>query len=226
MSWSRGAWLGFGAALMVMLFAWPRKAWMGAALVIGAIVSGLFLLRAGLLPSAIADRATGFSEFVQSFDARGQDITPENYAVLERLAHWQAAEAMAQYNFWFGVGIGNYEPVYPAYALINWPYPLGHAHNIYLNTLAEMGIIGLAAYIALWGVIYWHTWLVTRSADVWMRFTAIGLMGTWTHLSVHSFLDKLYVANLHLHIGALLGVLSILIAIRQRGRQSGDRHNN
>jgi putative inorganic carbon (hco3(-)) transporter len=222
MSWSRGAWLGFGAALMVMLFAWPRKAWIGAALVIGSIAGGLFLLQAGLLPSAIADRATGFSEFVQSFDVRGQDITSENYAVLERFAHWQAAESMAQYNFWFGVGIGNYEPVYPAYALINWPYPLGHAHNIYLNTLAEMGIIGLAAYITLWGAIYWHTWLITRTTEVWMRFTAIGLMGTWTHLTVHSFLDKLYVANLHLHIGALLGVLSILIAIRQRGQQSGD----
>jgi putative inorganic carbon (hco3(-)) transporter len=222
MSWSRGAWLGFGAALAVMLFAWPRKAWRGAALVIGTILAILFLLQAGLMPSVIADRATGFSEFVQSFDVRGQDITSDNYAVLERLAHWQAAESMARYNFWFGVGIGNYEPVYPAFSLINWPYPLGHAHNIYLNTLAEMGIIGLAAYIFLWAAIFWQTWAVTRSADLWMRSTAIGLIGTWTHLSVHSLLDKLYVANLHLHIGALLGVLSILIAIRQGRQYSGD----
>ena len=208
-----------------MLFAWPRKAWMGAALVIAALVGGLVLLRTGLLPAAIAERATGFSEFVQTFDVRGANITPENYAVLERLAHWQAAESMAQYNFWLGVGIGNYEPVYPAYALMNWPHALGHAHNIYLNTLAEMGIIGLSAYLALWVVIFWQTWRITRFGDIWIRSAAIGILGTWVHLSIHSFLDKLYVANMHLHIGALLGVLSIFLALRQRENQAGDAND-
>jgi len=41
MSWSRGAWIGFGAAALTLLFAWPRKAWFGAALVIGSLVLGL-----------------------------------------------------------------------------------------------------------------------------------------------------------------------------------------
>ena len=39
----------------------------------------------------------------------------------------------------------------------------------------------------------------------------IGLLGAWTHLSVHQLVDKLYVANLHLYIGALLGVLSVML---------------
>lgn len=222
MSWSRGAWLGSGVAVLAILFAYPRRAWIGALVVSIALLGGLAALSFDLLPTSITNRLTGFADDFQTFDVRGVDITPDNYAVIERLAHWQAAQSMAQYNFWFGVGIGNYEPVYPVYALVNWPYPLGHAHNFYLNTLAEMGIIGLIAYLVVWIVIFYHTWQVTRTADLWVRSVAIGLIGTWTHLSVHSLLDKLYVANLHLHIGALLGVLGILIALRQGGLQSSD----
>ncbi|MBN1429825.1 MAG: O-antigen ligase family protein [Anaerolineae bacterium] len=216
MSWSRGAWLGFGAAALVIVFAWPRKAWMGAVLVIGGLVLGVLALRFGLLPASITGRLTDFTEFTQVLDARGVHISEANYAVLERLAHWQAAEEMARYHFWFGVGIGNYEPVYPGYALMNWHHPLGHAHNIYLNFLAETGIIGLAAYLALWGCVFWHTWRATRLSDTWKRCLAIGLMGTWTHLSVHHLVDNLYAANIHLHLGALLGALSILLMDERR----------
>ncbi len=223
MSWSRGAWLGFGAAALAILLAWPRKTWAGLALMIGSMALGALALRLNLLPTAIASRLTGFTEFVQTFDVRGVDINPANYAVLERLAHWQAAQEMARYHLWLGVGIGNYEPVYPAYALINWPYPLGHAHNIYLNLLAETGIIGLLAYGVLWSSIVWHTWRLTRREDVWQRCMGIGLLGTWVHLSVHQFVDKLYVANIHVHLGALLGVLSVLIMTQQETQTDFER---
>jgi O-antigen ligase len=222
MSWSRGAWLGFGAATLAVLFSWPRKAWLGATLVMGTVLAGMLALGLHLLPAALAERLTGFSEFVQTFDVRGVDITPENYAVVERLAHWQTAQEMARYHPWLGTGFGNYEPVYPGYALINWPYPLGHAHNIYLNLLAETGVVGLSAYLALWITIFWQTWRVTRHTRLWPRAVAIGLMGTWTHLTVHQLLDKLYVANLHLHIGALLGILTIFITLTQENPNSSD----
>ncbi|MCC6904727.1 MAG: O-antigen ligase family protein [Anaerolineae bacterium] len=212
MSWSRGAWLGFGAGALAMLFAWPRRAWLGVLLVGGGLLIGAFALQYGLLPAPVASRLTGFTEVFQSFDARGADINDANFSVLERLAHWQAAEEMARFQPWIGVGFGNYEPVYPAYALANWPAPLGHAHNIYLNTLAETGIIGLAAYLLFWLIVLGWTWRTAHSADIWTRSLAIGLMGAWLHLSVHNALDKLYVANLHLHIGAMLGLLSLLVA--------------
>ncbi|NDJ55319.1 MAG: O-antigen ligase family protein [Chloroflexi bacterium] len=211
MSWSRGAWIGFAAAATTLLFAWPRRWPLGALLVLVAVGLGLFSYQFGLLPAAIADRLTGFTEFIQIIDVRGVDINDANYAVIERFAHWQAATEMARSHPLIGVGIGNFNAVYPAYGLLNWPQPLGHAHNFYLNLLAEIGILGLFAYLALWAVIVALTWGVSRRSDLWTRMLAVGLLGSWAHLTVHHLVDKLYVANLHLHIGLLLGVLSCLV---------------
>jgi O-antigen ligase len=143
---------------------------------------------------------------------RGAGINDANFAVIERLAHWQAALEMWRDNFWTGVGFGDYEPAYPAFQLINWPIALGHAHNYYLNRAAETGFLGLVAYVLLWGVVFWQTWRLTqRALDIWWwRGLAIGLLGTWTHLSVHHLFDNLYVNNVHLYIGVMFGIVAVL----------------
>ncbi len=211
MSWSRGAWLGFGAAAVVMALALPLQARWGLLLVAVLVVGGLGLYATGLLPESIVVRLTSFTQYVRFEDVRGVGINDANYAVIERLAHWQAGLEMFRYNLWTGVGIGCYEPAYSQFALINWPIALGHAHNYYLNLAAETGLIGLIAYLILWGAVFWQTWRVTRRARGLPRGLAIGLLGAWTHLSVHHLLDNLYVNNVHLHIGVLLGLLAFLV---------------
>lgn len=210
-SWSRGSWLAFGAAIGVMALALPRQAWRGGLIVIAlaSIVGVLWF--ANLLPASIVARiSSSTQEFFAFEDVRGIDVTPENYAVAERLAHWQAALNMTRAYPWLGIGVGNYEVAYPSYRLINWSEPLGHAHNYYLNILAEAGIIGLLAYGKVWVVIMWTTWRTRRHPDVLTRCIVIGLLGTWTYLSVHSLFDNLYVNNLFLHLGLMLGILVIL----------------
>jgi O-antigen ligase len=211
-SWSRGAWMGALAATVIMAAALPRRIWLGVG---GAVLAIAVLLSAntiGVLPGALRSRLTDFAQQAQVFDVRGVGINDANYAVLERLAHWQTAGEMIRYHPWTGVGFSNYEPAYPQYALMNWPIPLGHAHNYYLNVGAELGLPGLLAYVLLWGAILWQT-LRARSVwpgTGWQRGLALGLMGAWTHLAVHNLFDNLYVNNTHLLIGALLGVLTIL----------------
>jgi O-antigen ligase len=211
MTWSRGAWMGFGAAVLAMAVALPRKARWGLLLVLVLVVGGLGLYRVGLLPASIAARLTSFAQDVRFADVRGVGINDANYAVLERLAHWQAALEMWRTNFWTGVGFGCYEPAYARFALINWPIALGHAHNYYLTIAAETGVVGLIAYLFLWGAVFWQTWRVTRRARGLLRGVAIGLLGVWTHLSVHHLLDNLYVNNVHLHVGVFLGLLAFVI---------------
>lgn len=209
-SWSRGAWLGLVVALAAVAFALPRKTWRSIVLVgLVAIALGI-LWFSGRLPDSVVNRITSSTaEFFAFDDVRGVDITPANYAVVERLAHWQAALNMAQANPWLGVGLGNYEIVYDQYRLLNWNFPLGHAHNYYLNILAEAGMIGTLAYGLLWTGIVWLTWKARQHPDTLQRAVVVGLMGTWVYLAFHSLLDNLYVNNVFIHLGTLLGILAI-----------------
>ncbi len=253
-SWSRGAWLGFAAGTAVLLLLWPRKqrwGWILLAAVLALFIVGLGL---NLIPDAITSRLAGFTADLQFGDIRGVDINDANYSVLERLAHWQAALDMATQKLWLGVGIGNYGAAYPDFALINWPDALGHAHNYYLNILAEAGVIGLLAYAAFWLVVFRQTW---RLLGTWQkviknknhekaanssrkpqisnssyfqefsvayqnlldwpeRGIALGLMGAWTALTVHQLVDKLYVNNIYIHLGAMLGLLQLLAIVSKR----------
>lgn len=210
-SWSRGAWLSFVGSIGMMAFALPRKLYHSILLAGAAIIIVLGLWFGGFLPQAIVARvASSTEEFFAFDDVRGVDVTSANYAVVERLAHWQAALNMARQNPYFGVGLGNYEIVYDDYRLLNWREPLGHAHNYYLNILGETGIIGFATYLALWIGIFRLTWYTRRHPDLQARCVVIGLLGTWTYISIHSLLDNLYVNNLFLHLGVLLSLLAIL----------------
>jgi O-antigen ligase len=117
---------------------------------------------------------------------------------------------MWQANFWNGVGFGDYEPAYADYRLLNWPIALGHAHNYYLNVAAETGLIGLLAYLILWGAVVAQTWRVSRRLQGWWRGLSIGLLGAWVHFSVHHLFDNLYVNNVHLYLGVMLGLVTVL----------------
>jgi putative inorganic carbon (HCO3(-)) transporter len=206
-SFSRGAWLGAAAAAVALAVRLPRRALLGLALVAVSGLAGWGLLRAGLVPAGIAARLDSFDDLALVADVRGITITEANFAVIERLAHWQAASDMARDHPWLGVGLGNYGVAYAHYGLLNWPNALGHAHLIYLNVLAETGLLGLATYLLLWAAVFAATLRVIARAAGTTRGLALGLFGAWTHLSVHHLVDNLYVNNIHLMLGALLALL-------------------
>lgn len=214
-SWSRGAWIGALGGLAAMLWVLPKKRWQGTAILLCGAVVAFGGIQLGILPASLVDRAVGFTEDFSGFqDVRGLTIDDDNFAVIERLAHWQSAIEMNKASPWLGVGFGNYEVAYSDFALINWQNPLGHAHNYYLNLLAETGIIGLSSYLVLWIVIFGVTWSFLNdnamTQDWIMRGIGVGLFGAWTHITIHSILDKLYVNNMFLHIGSLIGILAWL----------------
>lgn len=211
MSWSRGAWLGLAGAFLVIILAIPRVSWRGIGLFVVLVVTFAGLWTAGVLPASIVDRiSSSTQEFFAFEDVRGVDITPDNFAVVERLAHWQVALNMFNEHPWLGVGFGNYEVVYPFYRLINWLEPLGHAHNYYLNILAEVGVLGLLGYGKVWLSIILMTWRTRRHPDDFSRLASIGLLGSWTYLLIHSLFDDLFVNNLFIHLGLMLGILALL----------------
>ena len=209
-SWSRGAWMGFLAAMAVFLLFWPCKRRYGVLLLGLALLVILLALGVGLLPEAVVSRVTGFAEDFTLGDVRGVDINDDNYSVLERQAHWQAGLNMLRDDVWLGAGFGNYAAAYPEYALINWPDALGHAHNYYINLLAEVGVLGLTAYLLFWSAVLWQTIRLLGRLGWPERGIALGLLAVWVALGVHHLVDKLYVNNIYIHLGVLLGLLQLL----------------
>lgn len=210
LSWSRGAWLGFAAGLAAIIFFLPRKRFYGALLVGIGITLFLILLTGERLPPALSNRITSFAQDFRLGDVRGVDINDDNYAVLERQAHWQAGLEMLNKNMLLGVGFGNYAAAYPDYALLNWPDPLGHAHNYYINLLAEMGVLGLIAYLLFWSAVLWQTIRALGALEWPGRGVVLGLMGVWIALAAHQLVDKLFVNNIYIYLGVLLGLLQLM----------------
>jgi O-antigen ligase len=166
------------------------------------------LVGAAALPQPVVQRLTGFMPFVGVSDIAAVEVTDDNYAALERLAHWQSALAMWRDHPWLGVGFGNYGTAYSQYALAKWPAALGHAHNYYLNIAAETGLLGLIAYLLLWGLAFWQVWHIFRNTrDRTARALALGALGMLVHISVHNVVDNLWVHNMYIHVAIVLGLL-------------------
>jgi putative inorganic carbon (HCO3(-)) transporter len=209
MSWSRGAQIGFIGAFAVMVIAVIARSGRGAVLGVALAALLLYVLLFGglsVVPASVVQRFSDFVPYVGVADVRGMEITDANFAVLERMAHWQSALEMWTDHPWLGVGIGNYALVYEQYALPLWPFALGHAHNYYLNIAAESGVVGVGAYLLLWISALLGAYQATRRASGWYWGIALGILGVLIHLSVHNLFDNLYVHDMYLQLAILLGI--------------------
>jgi O-antigen ligase len=206
-SLSRGTWLSLGVAIAVMLVVWDtrsRQFIIPAALGVGVL--GL-LTALGALPEVITERVQAIYDNFGVFDARAIDLTPQNFAVVERMAHWQAGWYMFLAHPWLGVGIGNYAAVYEDYALRGWADPLGHAHNFYVNTLAEMGIVGLA--VLVWVLASGYVLVaggLRRAGGRLERAILLGVLGSLIVFTVFNTFDNLLVHGMTMQLGLLFAL--------------------
>jgi O-antigen ligase len=69
-----------------------------------------------------------------------------------RAEGWRVAEEMMRAAPWLGVGPGRYRVDYGRYSTRSDSF---HAYNIVLHTGAEIGLVGLAVYLWLWGRALW-----------------------------------------------------------------------
>ncbi len=135
-TYTRGAWLGFAAGVLALVPAIRRGRWL--------LVGGLVVLAAMAL---VAPR-----------DLRHRFLTmadPQEAGVTERLYMWRSGLAMWREHPLLGVGPGGVKREYANYAL---PEAVkkrtGHVHNTPLQILVERGILGLAAWLWIFGAFY------------------------------------------------------------------------
>ena len=200
-SWSRGAWLGVlssSATVMVLSSLW------GLGLVL-ALAAGMVVLWPALPPS-ITHRLGDVIRYFGTWQVQGVEVTPENLSVLERVAHWRAAWAMFADHFWLGIGVGNWDVVYPRYAIGIWKASLGHAHNVLFHYAAVSGIFGALTYVWLWlGSLVAAGRAGLRKQGL-EKALAVGVAGLWVHLSIHNQFDNLWVQGIPLLVALTLAL--------------------
>jgi len=105
---------------------------------------------------------------------------------------------------WTGTGLGTLQTVYPRYATFYDGLIVDHAHNDYLELLADTGVIGGLCGLGFFAILLWQARSNLRVAPTRMaRSFYIGASSACVGLLVHSFVDF----NLHIPANTLLFLL-------------------
>jgi putative inorganic carbon (hco3(-)) transporter len=140
----RGAWIGFLAGIAVLLGLTPRRRWL---VVAGAAAVAMLVVL-----------APGLRQRAESI------LDPSDPTVRERWAMWASAVQMARDYPLIGVGPGGVRREYPRYAAPEYrEKPRGHFHNTPLQILVERGVLGLAAWLAIFVAFFWRAQAVLRA---------------------------------------------------------------
>ncbi len=218
---SRGAWAGLIVAAFALIAVRGRKSgflWLAIFLTAGF---GWLAFQAGALSPDQVKRLSSITQFAP-FDVRGIIPNDENFAVVERMAMWQAGGNMFLSSPWLGVGIGNFTAVYKNFNEPFWNYSRGHAHNYYINAAAETGVVGLVAYLALILTGYGKALLIFwRTKDRALRYVAWGGIGALTALIVHNIVENLHVLNLGIEWSAILALFYLIPLIEKEPVREG-----
>jgi putative inorganic carbon (HCO3(-)) transporter len=170
LTYSRGAWLGTGVGLLMLLPVLKRGSW----LILGPVLLGPVLVGMATSADAVLSR-------VESIAAAGSDP-----ALISRLEIWGVAFRLVAEHPLLGVGLGNFQAAYgklmvPDLPLLTYPLELPeHAHNLFLNLAVEVGLVGVSAFAWLLAVAFLRVRQIKRFTDwrvgVWSMGLAAGLV--------------------------------------------------
>ncbi len=179
---SRGALLGFSAAIIVIAFSLGgskmRRLILGSTLV-AALLSGLFPHYFSTLLSQITS-----------------DSAISTGAV--RLEIWSRAYYMVQDFPFTGIGMGNFQQLHELmYPLFLTSEIIPHAHNLFLQIATDLGLIGLISWLAIVIGVTASLLLVIKQEAVQLAaahgllryLLAIALLGSQVALLTHGLVD-------------------------------------
>ncbi len=180
---------GFAAAigLAATLLNGTRGAWLAVAILIPAailLVSKNKIKSFGAILAAAAIIG-GVVFMTPKFSERVASITNmQMQSNSERLLMWRSALNMFEDNPIFGVGYGQYKFAYQNIYIMPEAKErdLSHAHNNFVQMLAECGIVGLASFIFMWIYFSYFSlrgWLQRKNVACLIFF--FGLWGMMLH---------------------------------------------
>lgn len=131
-TWSRGAWLGFLIGIILFMVMYSKNTLV--ALFLGAFSVPFLPL---VLPQSIISRFTSIGNMSDG-------------STVYRVNIWSAVWEMIKDHWRGGIGIGeeSFTKIYRLYAFAGVE-SAPHSHNLYMQILVELGIVGLIAFIAV-----------------------------------------------------------------------------
>ncbi len=173
---SRGAMLAAAAVFALLILLRWRRGWLALGLIT--------LLGAAVLYGLGPARALNF--FVTNATLGGVDGREEV---------WSRAVYMIQDFPLTGIGMGSFtrvaDTLYP-FSLYS-PGKIMHAHNLFLQIGADLGIPGLIAWLGVFFLAAWQSFRLYRqgraAGDSWIAGLGAGLLSSQAALAVHGMLD-------------------------------------
>jgi O-antigen ligase len=162
----------------------------------------------------------GIGPLVQRFE----NSTPADISRDRRVSMFRDTWQIFLHHPWTGTGLGTLEAVYPRYASYYDGRRVEHAHNDYLELLADTGLAGGLCGLAFVVILFRRALANLRLAvSPFRRSFYSGALAACTGLLVHSFVDF----NLHIPSNALLflvlGCLTTAPIIKSEDR-GGETH--
>lgn len=172
LTFSRGGWLGFAAALLVLAFAARRRGYLN----FGALAA---------LASALVLVALPFHREISNRLSGNDQGAARSRVVLDRLA-WHVISA----NPVLGVGANNFGVVMPDYAGPEFSGEwITTVHNKFLLVWAEGGLGALIAFGLFLGTIVRRGWQASKIGDRFLGSVALGLTAAVIAEAVHMNFD-------------------------------------
>ena len=126
-TWSRGAWLGFIAAVLIFIIISSHKSVAFSVLLLPAALLGASFL----IDTSVLNRLSSIGNTSDS-------------STLYRLNIWKGTLSMLSDTWLYGIGIGTeaFSAVYPRYSL-SGTETAPHSHSLYLQIISETGVFSL-----------------------------------------------------------------------------------
>ncbi len=181
-----------GLAALCLLYTYSRGNWIACAAMLLAFCV-LFCYKA-FIP-VLGGGALGLAIGGQAVMNRLTSIgSTEDTSTALRMAYLKSTKWIIE-EFPLGVGWSGYRFVYPTYnfyladkSVIMW-----HCHNLFLNTLAELGWHGLFVFLVVWGMFIYAAWqLAYKGRTLWLKGMGRGYILATVGIAIGGLTDHVY----------------------------------
>jgi O-antigen ligase len=176
---SRGGLLTLAALALVVVITLPQRR-LKLAMIATIVVGGVGLLQVPFVAKRL------YGQFDPSYP----------YNTFEgRLQIWSDTLHMLRDHPIFGAGLRGYAIVMRPYVTTPTRLPELYPHNIFLAMWVELGLLGLAAFVVLLGMLLWRGWSSYARASGLARPLLWGTSASFIAIAVHGMFDTPYFNN-------------------------------